>query len=174
MLPVKNALNQDILIRFAETEDLVDIQRMAEKTWPVAYAEILSPQQMRYMLDKMYSLSALKNQVAQEHFFLLAKMNNENTGFASYELNYQNTGSTKLHKLYVLPEKQGKKTGKTLLLEVIKQAGEANQKSLLLNVNRNNSAVEFYKKLGFQVIFEEDIDIDNGYFMNDFVMELNL
>ena len=30
---------------------------------------------------------------------------------------------------------------------------------------------EFYEKLGFTVIKEEDIDIGNGYLMNDYVME---
>ncbi|MGZ8545109.1 MAG: GNAT family N-acetyltransferase, partial [Flavisolibacter sp.] len=42
---------------------------------------------------------------------------------------------------------------------------------LRLNVNRNNSARSFYEKLGFEMIGEEDIDIGNGYFMNDYVME---
>ncbi|RZM14506.1 MAG: GNAT family N-acetyltransferase, partial [Pedobacter sp.] len=32
----------------------------------------------------------------------------------------------------------------------------------------------FYEKLGFQVIREEDIDIGNGFYMNDFVMEKKL
>ena len=43
--------------------------------------------------------------------------------------------------------------------------------SLQLNVNRNNKAKEFYERQGFAVIKEEDIDIGNGYLMNDYVME---
>jgi len=43
--------------------------------------------------------------------------------------------------------------------------------SLQLNVNRNNNAKVFYEKIGFAVIKEEDIDIGNGYLMNDYVME---
>ena len=42
---------------------------------------------------------------------------------------------------------------------------------LLLNVNRNNKAVQFYLSLDFSIIKEEDNDIGNGYFMNDYVME---
>jgi len=41
-------------------------------------------------------------------------------------------------------------------------------------VNRQNNAKNFYEKLGFVVIKEEDIDIGNGYFMNDYVMEMML
>ncbi len=43
--------------------------------------------------------------------------------------------------------------------------------ALQLNVNRSNKARFFYEKLGFNVVREEDIDIGNNYFMNDFVME---
>ncbi|MGZ5281152.1 MAG: N-acetyltransferase family protein [Bacteroidia bacterium] len=163
-----------INIKKAGTDHLHDIQHIAEKTWPVAYAEILSPEQMRFMLDKMYAIEALEKQMTAGHFFLLAASGNENIGFASYELNYENTKSTKLHKLYVLPQMQGKNAGKALLNEVINSAKAADQKSLLLNVNRNNKAVDFYKKLDFSIIKEKDIDIGNGYFMNDFVMELKL
>ena len=42
---------------------------------------------------------------------------------------------------------------------------------LFLNVNRFNKAQYFYKKLGFEVAYEEDIEIGNGYLMEDFVME---
>ena len=47
-------------------------------------------------------------------------------------------------------------------------------KTLQLNVNRNNIAKTFYEKLGFKVIRTEDIDIGNGYFMNDYIMEKQL
>ena len=49
-----------------------------------------------------------------------------------------------------------------------------NARSLLLNVNRHNKAISFYKKYGFDIIAEEDIDIGNGYYMNDYVMEKKL
>jgi ribosomal protein S18 acetylase RimI-like enzyme len=42
-----------------------------------------------------------------------------------------------------------------------------------LNVNRNNEAKEFYKKLGFKIIREEDIPIGQ-YWMNDYVMRLTI
>jgi hypothetical protein len=45
---------------------------------------------------------------------------------------------------------------------------------LHLNVNRFNPSVEFYKHLGFKVVAEEDIDIGRDYFMEDYIMELNL
>ena len=44
---------------------------------------------------------------------------------------------------------------------------------LELNVNRQNIAVGFYKKLGFNIVAEEDISIGNGFFMNDYVMQIS-
>lgn len=74
----------------------------------------------------------------------------------------------------MLPEQQGLGTGKMLLEYVINKAKGAGASLLELNVNRNNKAKSFYEKNGFIVFRQEDIDIDNGYFMNDYVMRLEL
>ena len=39
---------------------------------------------------------------------------------------------------------------------------------------RNNSAQIFYRKMGFEVVRTEDNHIGNGFYMNDYVMELIL
>jgi GNAT superfamily N-acetyltransferase len=77
-----------------------------------------------------------------------------------------------LHKIYVLPQEQGKNLGKDLLEFVIQKVQKAGAQELQLNVNRYNKAVHFYQKQGFTIISKEDIDIGNGYFMNDYVMSL--
>jgi hypothetical protein len=41
-------------------------------------------------------------------------------------------------------------------------------------VNRYNNAKTFYEKLGFAEIDFINLDIGNGYFMNDYVMEKKL
>jgi len=47
--------------------------------------------------------------------------------------------------------------------------------ALRLNVNRNNHVAKaFYEKAGFHHFMEEDIDIGNGFFMNDHVLELTI
>ena len=47
-------------------------------------------------------------------------------------------------------------------------------KKLSLNVNRQNQAAHFYQKAGFSITATEDIDIGNGYYMNDYIMEKDL
>ena len=46
---------------------------------------------------------------------------------------------------------------------------------LRLNVNIHNTpAINFYEKYGFHKAYDEDIDIGNGFFMNDHVYELEV
>lgn len=165
-----------IEIRKAQFAELHKVQTIAYQTWPDTFADILSPPQIDYMLDKMYNLKTLESQFFEKgQIFLLAEEKGKFLGFAAYELNNSVGEKTKLHKIYLLPESQGKGAGKALILEVADRAKKANQKSLLLNVNKYNlKAIEFYNRIGFQEIYKEVIDIGNGYIMDDVVMELNL
>jgi diamine N-acetyltransferase len=73
----------------------------------------------------------------------------------------------------VLPENHGKGFGKILVDEVVRRVSLDGGQTLDLNVNRFNKAKHFYEKLGFKVIGEEDVPI-GPYFMNDFVMRLEI
>lgn len=151
------------------------VRDLAYKIWPSTYGKILSKVQLNFMLDKFYNLAYLENQLVSENqVFLLIEENNKFLGFCSYELNCNSSNKTKLHKIYVLPETQGKGIGKVLLNEVEKIASENNNSALFLNVNRYNNAQEFYKKQGYSIIKTIDIEIGNGYLMEDFVMEKEL
>ena len=162
-------------IRQLSKAELNIVQSIAHRTWPSTFADILSPEQIQYMLNWMYSLDMLESQLDKGHTFLLIEENGIELGFAGFELNYSEGPKAKLHKIYLLPEAQGKGAGKALILEVADRARKARQKSLLLNVNKyNQKAIDFYLKMGFQEIYKEVIDIGNGYVMDDVVMELNL
>ena len=155
--------------------ELAKVQSIAHRTWPSTFANILSSEQIEYMLNWMYSLNMLESQLEKGHTFLLALEDGKELGFAGFELNYAEGPKAKLHKIYLLPEAQGKGAGKALILEVADLAKQAEQKSLLLNVNKyNQKAIEFYLHMGFQEIFKEVIDIGNGFVMDDIVMELKL
>ncbi|WP_395045914.1 GNAT family N-acetyltransferase [Flavobacterium sp.] len=162
-------------ISVATRSQLEIVKDLAYKIWPSTYGSILSGVQLNFMLDKFYNLSYLENQLINENqVFLLIEENNKYLGFCAYELNCESSSKTKLHKIYVLPETQGKGIGKILLNEVEKITLENNNSALFLNVNRYNNAQEFYKKQGYSVIKTIDIEIGNGYLMEDFVMEKTL
>ncbi|TAN15059.1 MAG: GNAT family N-acetyltransferase [Chitinophagaceae bacterium] len=163
------------MITFIEAakDQLTLVHKLAYRIWPSTFKDILSDAQMAYMLDWMYSLPSLQKQMEEGCYFLLAKDDNNLIGYASYQFNVKEK-MTRLHKIYLLPSSQGKGIGKQMILEIIKRAKENDQDTLQLNVNRSNKAALVYAKLGFHIIREEDNDIGHGYFMNDYVMELNL
>ena len=109
-------------IRKATLEDYDLIYDLAQRTWYNTYTKILSLEQLEYMLDMMYSREAIAGQMdAKGHQFLLIADEGMAIGFASYELNYK-PDTAKLHKLYVLPNIQGKGAGRLLMHEVEKAA----------------------------------------------------
>ncbi len=161
-----------ITISEATVEDLPIIRRIAYETWPVAYGKILAQDQLDYMLEKFYSDETLyNNMINNGHRFLLVSANREYLGFASYEHRYEQRQVTRLHKLYVLPSAQGKGAGKLLLTEVERLAQLHQAQVVSLNVNRFNKAYDFYLKSGYKNVGEIDIQIGNGFLMEDYMME---
>ena len=148
------------------------VKDLAYAIWPSAYGEILSSEQLNYMLDNFYSVENLENQMNVGQIFELLIEDNKVVGFVAYEFNCKETGLLKIHKIYLLPETQGKGFGKFMIDEVIKIAKNNNQNGVFLNVNKYNKAQFFYQKLGFVITKEEVIDIGNNYIMDDSQLEL--
>lgn len=164
-----------ITISIATYCDYRTIQEIAYQTWPDTYGAILSKEQLDFMLAAFYSEAALiADVVSKGHCFLLAKEDDVVLGFACYEHNYQQNNRTRIHKIYVLPQTQGKGIGNTLIGHIEELAIENHSTALSLNVNRFNKAYTFYQKKGFKVIQEVDIEIGHGYLMEDYVMEKQL
>ena len=159
----------------ATPSDFSTIKALAYAIWPDTYGAILSSEQLEYMLDAFYSEEALlENYLEKGHRFLLVKEDETVLGFASYEHLYKETNTTRIHKIYLLPETQGRGLGKLLIQEIEKIALENHADKLSLNVNRINKAQDFSKKIGFEIVDEEDIELEFGYLMEDYVMEKRL
>lgn len=159
----------------ATPSDFPTIKALAYSIWPDTYGAILSSEQLEYMLGKFYSeASLLENYMEKGHRFLLVKEDERALGFASYEHLYKETNTTRIHKIYLLPETQGRGLGKLLIQEIEKIALENHADRLSLNVNRFNKAQHFYKKIGFEIVDEEDVELEFGYLMEDYVMEKQL
>ncbi|WP_026464049.1 GNAT family N-acetyltransferase [Adhaeribacter aquaticus] len=147
------------------------IQQVIDVTWEPTYRSILSQEQIVFMYEEIYTAEALEKQMQEGQQFLILYENAIPFGFASYSAIQFNT--YKLNKIYVRPEAQGKGYGQVLIKQVEKQVIEQGAQTLILNVNRFNSAKTFYEKLGFVVQKEEDIAI-GPYWMNDYVLEKKL
>lgn len=148
------------------------VKDLAYAIWPSAYREILSAEQLNYMLENFYSVKNLEHQMDNGQVFELLFEDKNIVGFVAYEINCKETGLLKIQKIYLLPETQGKGFGKFMIDEVIKIAKTNQQKGVFLNVNKYNNAQFFYEKLGFTITKDEVIDIGNDYVMDDYVMNL--
>jgi ribosomal protein S18 acetylase RimI-like enzyme len=158
----------------ATSQDLLLIRQLAEQIFHVTYLPLQPREKVDYLFDLMYSATSLANQMSEGQKFVFAKEGTEYLGFASYEINCKKAGITKIHKLYVLPGAQGKGVGWKLINVIAEIAKENKNQILSLNVYRQNPAIDFYEKIGFKKVDEVDIDVGNGFTMNDFVMEKRL
>lgn len=162
-------------IRKASVDDVPVIRAMAQVAFPDTYKEILSPEQNDYMMEWMYSEESLRRQMMEEgHIYYLAYRE----GRAVAYLSIQPEGEHVFHlqKLYVLPDYQGMHLGKQLFNQAIKAIKELHPApcQMRLNVNRNNKALAFYEKMGMTKVDEGDFPIGNGYYMNDYIMGLDV
>lgn len=158
-------------LRKATEQDIIIISELAEKIWWPAYKNIISDEQISFMLKEMYSEESLKEQMDLGIEFILAERENIPLAFAGFSLT--EPGVYKLHKLYVLPSEQGKGTGKKLIEHISDLAREQGGKILELNVNRGNPASGFYKKAGFDIHQSVDITYHN-FVLNDYIMRKDL
>lgn len=159
----------------ANKQHILIIRELAANLWPVAFASILSAQQIAYMMEMMYSQTSLEGQMSQGHRYAIAQHNKLNIGYVAFETDHTESDKTKIHKLYISPKYQRHGVGKTMIDYVAQQALKANNTALFLNVNKyNTQAISFYQKHHFALIKEEEIDIGNGFIMDDYVFELTL
>lgn len=127
------------------------------------------------MLDRTYCIDSIQKQVKiDQHRFLLASIGVDPVGFASFSGMTGQKDRFRLHKLYVLPNQQGFGIGKILLDEISRLISNKHAVAIELNVNRFNEARYFYERQGFRIIRQEDIDIGQGFYMNDYVMEKSI
>lgn len=165
----------EIQIRQAGLSDIALIRAMANVVFRKTYSDILSADQMEFMMDWMYSESSLSGQVASKgKYFFIAEKGGIPAGYVSFEtegVTPSGLNMFHLQKLYVMPEFQGQGLGRAML-DFVKEKLRSicpGGCRVELNVNRNNNAVGFYEHYGMKRDRQGDFPIGNGFFMNDYI-----
>jgi N-acetylglutamate synthase-like GNAT family acetyltransferase len=158
-----------MILRKATQEDVPTIQEIAEEAWRPTYGHILTEEQSLYMIPMMYNTELITSQL--DNFSILEDAGMA-IGYCAFEKLSEIDG--KLHKLYLRPSAKQKGAGSFIIDQISRQAREMGLESIFLNVNKSNSAVEFYLKRGFIQESELVLAIGNGYVMDDYVMRLFL
>src|SRR5271169_1588075 len=125
-------------IRAGGVGDILVIHSLAHVIWPICYASIISPAQIGYMLDRMYSVERLREEIEGGVSYDLLMEGEGAIGFAGYGAAGV-AGECKLHKLYLMPSHQGRGLGSVLLRHVIEAARARGFSALVLNVNKHNA-----------------------------------
>jgi len=160
--------------------ELQVIHDMAQVVFRHTYVNILSPEQMEYMMEWMYSLPNLRKQLEEGHHYYVAKDEEVFCGYVSVQREGLDAAGVEvfhLHKIYVMPDYQGKGVGRFLLdkaISHVKAYQTAPSARIELNVNKYNKAVNFYKHIGMRILLEEDFPIGNGFYKTDFIMGLDV
>ncbi|MCL2591077.1 MAG: GNAT family N-acetyltransferase [Betaproteobacteria bacterium] len=157
-------------IRPITPNDVSAIASLARTTWLDAYADILSPEQIEYMLAQRYDHERLCAETQDPQKWLRqASLNGVLAGFAACEV-YK--GEFKLDKLYIHPDMQRKGVGAALVNHVATIAREQGFSVMILAVNKHNErAIRAYNRYGFHVRDKIVTDIGSGFIMDDYVME---
>ena len=167
-------------IKRASEADIMEIHDMAEVVFRHTYRDILSPEQMDYMMDWMYSPANLKKQFEDGHVYFIAYKDCDPCAYVSVQPD--GTGDDgrmlfHLHKIYVMPSEHGSGLGRKMFAQALAYASsvaDGRPASVELNVNRNNPAVGFYRHLGLKILRQGDFHIGNGFYMNDYIMGIDL
>ncbi|MDO8366775.1 MAG: GNAT family N-acetyltransferase [Saprospiraceae bacterium] len=156
----------NIFLRRATKVDLPLIRQLAERIWWEHYPSIISDEQIGFMLELIYSDSALQQQMEEEgQEFWLPEINGKVLGFLS--VSRKGEGDYFIHKFYLDTRERG---FGTIVFELL-LARYPDLCELRLRVNRRNfKSVNFYFKVGFRIEYCIDMPIGEGYVMDDFQM----
>lgn len=164
----------------AGPEDMMLVHDMAEVVFRHTYRDILSGEQMEYMMDWMYSSASLRRQLEEGHVYYIAYRDGRPCGYVSVQHDGFTEGGRMLfhlHKIYVMPSEQGSGLGRLLFetaMDHIRKECGGFPAAVELNVNRNNAAIGFYLHLGLKILRQGDFHIGNGFYMNDYIMGLDI
>ncbi|MCU0434557.1 MAG: GNAT family N-acetyltransferase [Bacteroidia bacterium] len=143
------------------------IAALAAHIWQQHYPAIIGQKQVDYMLDLLYSESALKTQMQEGQKFYLIRIQETDAGYIS--VSDKGDGHYFLHKFYIDPSLQARGLGKAVFAATTALFPDLNKWTLTVN-RKNYKSINFYFRNGFVIDSVADFDIGNGYFMEDFVM----
>lgn len=148
-----------------------EMSRMAATIVREHFDPIIGKEQNDYMIQKFQTADAIKEQLEHGSQYYFASDERRRIGFLAF---YPRENAMYLSKLYLYKEERGKGYSRQMLDFVIRNTRNAGLAFIELNVNRNNSAIYAYEKLGFKVIRTEKNDIGAGFFMDDYVYGLQI
>jgi ribosomal protein S18 acetylase RimI-like enzyme len=145
---------------------------LAREIWTEHFTPIIGKGQVDYMLAKFQSEEAISQQIESEGFlYYLLKADDEYIGYTGIVPD-KNKAELFLSKLYIKQDKRRRGYAKKAVLFIEHFARQKGLAKITLTVNKNNaSAIEAYRKMGFENAGSIVTDIGGGFVMDDYRME---
>lgn len=162
----------EIKIRKATADDAERINKAAQIVFTQTFTPVIGAEQTAYMLERMYDIEGLRQQINNGRGFYLAE--DSQGAIIGYMSCFPIDGGVfRIEKLYVMPNSQKTGLGKKFFDYALSLAKKQTPPSrcLQLNVNRENPAVQFYLHIGMHIASQGDFPFGGGFFMNDYIME---
>lgn len=148
------------------------VPTLAKEIWNDCYKDILSQEQIDFMLDSMYNPVKISEGIANGEQWEILKADNEPVGYIHYRIEEKKLF---LSKIYLKQDPKYKGLGQLMMNHVIDYGLANDLDTIYLTVNKNNQkAIRFYEKNRFQNIKSETFDIGNGFVMDDYIFEKKL
>lgn len=148
-------------------DDIEELSKFASEIVKEHFDPIIGSAQNDYMIKKFQSVAAITDQL--EHGYNYYFVNDDMGKHIGFMAFYMRKDEMYLSKFYLKKACRGRGYAHKMLDFVIAEAVRAGVNAITLNVNRNNSAILAYEKMGFVKTREEVNDIGNGFVMDDYV-----
>lgn len=162
------------IVKVSSDEEFLLVSKLAEEIWKEHFISIIIQEQIDYMLGKYQSYSTIKNQIENENYnyYLIKDLEEGEQGYFAIA---PKDGQLFLSKIYIRKSSRGRGYARKAIEFIKEFAKDHSFNGIFLTVNRHNTdTINIYKKMGFKIIKETDSDIGNGFFMNDYIMKLEI
>lgn len=161
-------------VRFEPVQTAEEINTMctlAAEIWQEHFTPILEPGQVPYMVEKFQSVPAVTKQIQEGYEYRLITVDGEPAGYTGFHPD--GNGKLFLSKLYVHKSYRGTGLARKAFTYLQERCREEGLSAIWLTVNRfNTNTIQIYRHFGFTVVREEKADIGNGYYMDDYILEV--
>lgn len=158
------------IVPVTEQEQIAALAALADIIWHEHFTPIIGEAQVAYMLDKFQSERAITDMLSNQNYrYFFFEAGGQKVGYIGIQPREK---LLFLSKIYLLKEHRGKgyaRVGIDFLAQLCRKEGFD---KIQLTCNRHNlNSIAAYQKMGFEIVYEQDADIGNGFVMNDYVME---
>jgi GNAT superfamily N-acetyltransferase len=155
-------------------QDIQITASLAHAIWNQHFPPIIGQSQVDYMVEKFQSLSAITQQINQGYAYYLIEHQDCDVGYLALVPDPERQ-QVQLSKFYITDTMRGQGIGKAALHRIIQITREQGYTMLWLTVNKYNaSTIAAYESMGFVTTDSLEMDIGNGFIMDDYRMEIDI